>query len=508
MGMLVVPFFFYVLAIAFLGVFCSRGLESVQAGEAGFDVRQHLSSSTRYEWGKSLMAGYEDPGNVPVGCTPIHINLVARHGTRGPTKKRIKELEKLAKRLHEVAAQAGNTAPAWMRDWKSPWEGKKVGGELLPIGEEEMYYLAQRYRNNYTEIFEDDYHPETYPIITTQVGRSSASAVAFGIGSFAGRGTLGPGKQRAFAVVSDSKGNDIHLRFHDTCMAYKQSKKYRMPAVEKLQAEVYELVAKAVKERLGLALTAEDVSSLWLLCKNEASLLDIVDRACGLFTPEEIELLEWADDLQMHHLKGYGETLNYRMGVPLLEDVVQSMDRAMATLKDSNSDTATEKARLRFAHAETVIPFICLLGLFLDDVDVKSIQSEEPFQAPLRPPTHRLWRGAMVAPFGANTALVLHKCSLDNGTGEEFLVQALHNEKSVSMPGCNGTHFCPIEMFKKNVVAPHLKRSFESLCTVTVEHQPPERQSWFHRLFLPFYLFRWPGKPAHAQSICQSELEL
>jgi hypothetical protein len=47
-----------------------------------------------------------------------------------------------------------------------------------------------------------------------------------------------------------------------------QSKKYRMPAVEKLQAEVYELVAKAVKERLGLAVTAEDVSSLWLLCKN------------------------------------------------------------------------------------------------------------------------------------------------------------------------------------------------------------------------------------------------
>lgn len=44
----------------------------------------------------------------------------------------------------------------------------------------------------------------------------------------------------------------------------------------------------------------------------------------------QIELLEWADDLEMHHLKGYGETLNYRMGVPLLDDVVKSMDRAMA----------------------------------------------------------------------------------------------------------------------------------------------------------------------------------
>lgn len=34
---------------------------------------------------------------------------------------------------------------------------------------------------------------------------------------------------------------------------------------------------------------------------------------------------------------------------------------------ESHSDKATEKARLRFAHAETVIPFTCLLGFFLED---------------------------------------------------------------------------------------------------------------------------------------------
>lgn len=57
--------------------------------------------------------------------------------------------------------------------------------------------------------------------LTLQVGRSSASSVAFGMGMFAGQGTLGSGKQRAFSVVTDSKANDIHLRFHDTCMVYK-----------------------------------------------------------------------------------------------------------------------------------------------------------------------------------------------------------------------------------------------------------------------------------------------
>ena len=54
-----------------------------------------------------------------------------------------------------------------------------------------------------------------------QVGRSSASSVAFGMGMFAGEGSLGSGKLRAFSVITDTKGNDIHLRFHDTCMAYK-----------------------------------------------------------------------------------------------------------------------------------------------------------------------------------------------------------------------------------------------------------------------------------------------
>lgn len=54
-----------------------------------------------------------------------------------------------------------------------------------------------------------------------QVGRSSASSVAFGMGMFAGQGTLGAGKQRAFSVITESKGHDVHLRFHDTCMAYK-----------------------------------------------------------------------------------------------------------------------------------------------------------------------------------------------------------------------------------------------------------------------------------------------
>lgn len=40
-------------------------------------------------------------------------------------------------------------------------------------------------------------------------------------------------------------------------------------------------------------------------------------------------MLEWTDDLEGYILKGYGKSVNYRMGMPLLEDVVQSMEHAI-----------------------------------------------------------------------------------------------------------------------------------------------------------------------------------
>lgn len=49
----------------------------------------------------------------------------------------------------------------------------------------------------------------------------------------------------------------------------------------------------------------------------------------------QIELLEWTDDLEMFILKGYGKSLNYRMGLPLLEDVVQSMEQAIVVEEGS-----------------------------------------------------------------------------------------------------------------------------------------------------------------------------
>ncbi|KAJ8900348.1 hypothetical protein K2173_024988 [Erythroxylum novogranatense] len=452
-----------------------------------FDVRQHLSTVTGYGVVKDVINTSFVPSHIPDGCTPIHLNLVARHGTRSPTKKRMKELEKLASHLEELMRDTTlHNVPAWMRGWKSPWRGKSKGGELIEKGEGELYNLGIRIKEMFPSLFEGDYHPDVHTIKATQVHRASASAVAFGMGLLSGKGTLGHGRHRAFAVTSESRASDILLRFYDTCESYKAYREKEEPAVNKLKEPVLDEISSALIHRYGLNFTRQDTASLWFLCKQEASLLDIVDQACGLFTPSEVALLEWTDDLEVFILKGYGQSLNYRMGVPLLEDVLQSMEQAIKAQEEKHPPGSYEKARLRFAHAETVVPFTCLLGLFLEGSEFQKIQREQPLEIPPQPPRSRNWWGSFVAPFAGNNILILYTCPASSSTSSKYLVQVLHNEKPIPVPGCNYSDLCPFEVFKEGIVAPHLKHSYNAVCTANLERI--EKKSITSKLLLPF---RW-----------------
>ena len=72
--------------------------------------------------------------------------------------------------------------------------------------------------------------------------------------------------------------------------------------------------------------------------------------------------------------------------------------------------------------------------VFCVAADYEEIKSEKALEAPILLAHDRQWRTALISPFAANTALVLHKCPADDGAGVKYLVQALHNEKPVIMP--------------------------------------------------------------------------
>ena len=60
--------------------------------------------------------------------------------------------------------------PVWFRGWKSPWQRKLKGGELISEGEDELYNLGVRTRDKFPQLFNEDYHPDVYAIKATQVG--------------------------------------------------------------------------------------------------------------------------------------------------------------------------------------------------------------------------------------------------------------------------------------------------------------------------------------------------
>ncbi|XP_059627942.1 uncharacterized protein LOC132270758 isoform X2 [Cornus florida] len=440
--------------------------------EEAFDIRQHLSTVSSYGVARDISENLFVPSTIPDQCTPIHLNLLARHGTRAPTKKKMRVLNNLASHLELLLQDAKEQklslqkVPAWLWGWESPWKGKLEGGELISKGEDELYHLGIRVRERFPELFNEDYSPDIYAIKATQIPRASASAVAFGMGLFSGRGNLGPGRHRAFAVTSESRASDTILRFHDCCQNYKNFRKSQEPAVNTLKEPILDEITYSLARRYELNFTRDDTSSLWFLCKQEASLLDITDQACALFSPSEVTLLEWTDDLESFILKGYGNSLNYRMGMPLLENVVQSMEEAIKA-KEAHAPGTYEKARLRFAHAETLLPFSCLLGLFLEGSEFEHIRREQPLQLPPKPPQRRNWRGSKVAPFAGNNMLILYSCQAN--TSSKYFVHVLHNEHPIPMPGCDNSDFCPFEVFKERIVAPHLKHNYNKLCNVKLE---------------------------------------
>lgn len=101
--------------------------------------------------------------------------MQARHGTRSPTKKRIKELDNLSERLEVLVRDAKERnlplerVPSWLNEWKSPWQGRRKGGELVIKGEEELYDIGIRIRERFPNLFDEEYHPDIYPIKATQV---------------------------------------------------------------------------------------------------------------------------------------------------------------------------------------------------------------------------------------------------------------------------------------------------------------------------------------------------
>jgi len=141
------------------------------------------------------------------------------------------------------------------------------------------------------------------------------------------------------------------------------------------------------------------------------------------FPKAQAEYFEYLADFEKFYKTGpgfAGENVTYAMSYYLLYDFITSVDQAL----EENSDLG---AKLRFGHAETVIPFMSLLGI---EPYFEQTPRDELY-APTNP-----WVGSVVSPLATNIQWEIYKPT-DAEQGDGPIIRMLHNESSVAFsPSC------------------------------------------------------------------------
>lgn len=104
---------------------------------------------------------------------------------------------------------------------------------------------------------------------------------------------------------------------------------------------------------------------------------------CAAFTPNQIDDLEYLEDLQKYYKSGYGRKLNGRVQCVAVNDMIHHLE--------TNN---LPKTVVYFTHSKSVLLLLTALR-FLKDSD--SPRADNYYSM-----SHRKWRLSNISPFGSN----------------------------------------------------------------------------------------------------------
>lgn len=363
----------------------------------------HLGTQTPYIYLKSR---YTLP---PLGYTPFFINHVGRHGARYLTSAA--KITELTYQLNEAEILGALKEEGKKLKRKLlailPIEEKEAG-LLTPSGFEMEEGIASRMALHYPEVF-----GRKVIAVSTYVTRTKESMDAFL-------------KQLAkwtsaseFEARSNGKIDPI-LRFFDLNVPYLNYKahgrwKEMVRVFEKRQDVVTTLLCQFFELSFinQMKNPIEFTSNLYQVYSNQFD----SQKNVGLgiyFTEDWLSYLWENENLTQYLEKGpsyVGQCLPTNIAFALLMDFLNTSEQA---IKERNIS-----AQLRFAHAETLIPFTGLLRLlgFFNQTSTMSYVST-------------LWQNYWVAPMAANLQWIFY----ENPQEQVILVKMLYNESEVRLP--------------------------------------------------------------------------
>ena len=368
-------------------------------------IQQYAGTAMPYPIVKDSFVFFQD------SMVPFYVNHLGRHGARFPTSgkalNRVKEILELAQRENRLTL-GGVTLLSTIQNLSETFDGQ--WGKLSVVGEEEQRGIARRMIERYPQLFSDSVKVQA---IATYVPRCIHSMDAFLACMVEFNSSLhiqrNEGKQY----------NDI-LRFFDlnqSYVDYKENGDWR-PIYETFVRR--KISSASVMENFFLESgqeTDKEAEEFVMALFSIAAILPDTGTPInldGLFT-----IGEWDNYWQTQNLRQYmskssspiGRMLPVAIAWPLLSEFIHSADEVIK----GKSDT---RANFRFAHAETVIPFVALMGI--EGTDVKVVVPDS---------VSKYWKDYEIAPMAANVQWIFY-----HDKAREIWVKFLLNEKEMTLP--------------------------------------------------------------------------
>lgn len=345
------------------------------------------------------------------GMIPFYINHLGRHGARFPTSgkalDKVTETLTSAERENRLTAEGAVLLSA-MRDLAERFEGQ--WGKLSEIGEREQQGIAGRMLEHYSLLFTG---PARIEAVATYVPRCINSMDAFL--SVISRYNSSLGIER-----NEGHRYDTILRFFDLNESYirYKTKGDWIPVYEAFLRK--KISPASVMNRFFHSTEQEtegEARKFVMALFSVAAILPdtgIPLDLGNLFTAES-----WFDYWQTQNLRQYlskstapvGKMLPVAIAWPLLSEFVRTSEKAINGQSDN-------RANFRFAHAETVIPFVALMGIEKTDTVIADPDS-----------VAFCWQDYRIAPMAANVQWIFYR-----DAEQRVWVKILLNESVAALP--------------------------------------------------------------------------
>ncbi|XP_034538566.1 multiple inositol polyphosphate phosphatase 1-like [Notolabrus celidotus] len=352
-------------------------------------------------------------------CREIHLTAIIRHGTRYPTVKNVKKMQK----LHELVKSSASGKESWLREIQTQWTmwyTEDMDGRLVQKGVKDHKHLAVRLSKLFPSLISEEKLRDGFiKFMTSSKHRCVNSTLSFK----AGLTELWAIKDQEF----DHAENDALMRFFDHCTRFVEEVNDNPSALSELdkfkKGPEMRRVQQKIADRLKVpynTVSDDMAEAAFYLCAYEFAIKTINSPWCQLFDEVDAQVLEYANDLKQFWKRGYGYDINSKSSCILFHDVFSRLDNA--AVENKLGKQVTEAVTIQVGHAETLLPLLTLLGFSKDNDTLTSTNYATQAQ--------RTFRTSHMLPYAANLLLVLYDCG-----GGDLRLQPLLNEKPVTFPG-------------------------------------------------------------------------